>query len=586
MKYLPLTLTSIAALGLLALFPGSLLAASNTWDGGGGDGNWSTAGNWTGDTNIPGVADSGATTTNTDTATFIQPLGTSPVVIDLGGRNLQNITFDTNTSVAFVIGTVGGTNPLFLTNGGAITNKTSSSTSNAQTINAPIVIEGNAGSYTFDQQDGGTGASITFNGAISGVSTAGNTTTLTLTGNNNGVSVINGKISNGGSGGKLAISSTGAATSWRLNGTNDYTGGTTITGGGILVGNNSALGTGVVTFNGANAGTLGVTGATAITLGNNISLQHSGGSGSGNISSASSTAALILGGTITNVGGGTRVVTLSNTNGTTLSGNILLSDNTTAGTLNFQPGTASTTTATISGVISNGAAASGAVTKSAAGTLVLTGSNTYTGVTTITAGTLLVNGDNTAATGTTTVSAGTLGGNGIIGGNVTIADATTAILAPGTQADSTTTLTLNNKNLTFSGASSQLKLDITGTSAGSFDKITGINTLAQFGAITFTLSGTYGTTSWDVLDFTALFASSHFSTISLEGTYVGNLTRGGGVSNTWTGNVSGQTWTYEETTGVLSVVPEPSTWALLAFSLTTVMVLRRRRSASFGRYLE
>ena len=30
-------------------------------------------------------------------------------------------------------------------------------------------------------------------------------------------------------------------------------------------------------------------------------------------------------------------------------------------------------------------------------------------------------------------------------------------------------------------------------------------------------------------------------------------------------------------TGVLTVVPEPSTWALLAFSLTTVMVLRRRR---------
>jgi hypothetical protein len=35
------------------------------------------------------------------------------------------------------------------------------------------------------------------------------------------------------------------------------------------------------------------------------------------------------------------------------------------------------------------------------------------------------------------------------------------------------------------------------------------------------------------------------------------------------------------TAGVLSftAIPEPSTWALLAFSLTTVMVLRRRRQS-------
>jgi len=36
--------------------------------------------------------------------------------------------------------------------------------------------------------------------------------------------------------------------------------------------------------------------------------------------------------------------------------------------------------------------------------------------------------------------------------------------------------------------------------------------------------------------------------------------------------------TFSEVTGNLNVVPEPATWALLAFSLTTVMVLRRRRN--------
>ncbi|GAT32186.1 fibronectin-binding autotransporter adhesin [Terrimicrobium sacchariphilum] len=571
MKYLLPLVPSIAVFGLLTLVPDSGRAASNTWDGGGANGNWSTPGNWVGDTNIPGVADNGVTTTNTDTATFFQPLGTSPIVIDAGGRNLQNITFDTNTNVAFVIGTVGGTNALLLTNGGAITNKTSTSTSNAQTINAPIVIQGNGGSYTFDQQDGGTGAAITFNGPISGVSTSGNTTTLTLTASNNGVSIINGKVSDGSGGGKLSISSTGNSGTWRLTGSNDYTGGTTISTGNILVGNNSALGTGTVTFSGANAGTLGVTGATAITLANNINLQHSGGSGSGNISSAASTAALTLSGTITNVGGGSRVVTLSNTNGTTLSGNILLSDNSNAGTLNFQP--AANTTATISGVISNGTAASGAITKSATGTLVLTGSNTYTGATTISAGTLLINGNNSSATGAVAVNTGgTLGGNGTIGGAVTVANSTTAILAPGTLLDSTETLTLNNKDLTFSGVDSQLKIDITGTSAGSFDRIVGVNSLTANGDITFTLSGTYGTASWDVLDFTS--KTGNFDTITLAGSYSGSLLRSG---DTWTGTVGGQAWTFEQTTGVLSVVPEPTTWALLAASATFLVVTARRR---------
>ena len=43
---------------------------------------------------------------------------------------------------------------------------------------------------------------------------------------------------------------------------------------------------------------------------------------------------------------------------------------------------------------------------------------------------------------------------------------------------------------------------------------------------------------------------------------------------------SGYSWdtTALYTTGIITVVPEPATWALLTFSLTTVMVLRRRRA--------
>src|SRR6185295_11138637 len=69
----------------------------------------------------------------------------------------------------------------------------------------------------------------------------------------------------------------------------------------------------------------------------------------------------------------------------------------------------------------------GAVSKQAAGKLMLAGTNTYTGVTTVGAGTLIVNG--VIGASTVAVTNGTLGGNGLIQGPVTIQSA--GILAPG-----------------------------------------------------------------------------------------------------------------------------------------------------------
>lgn len=75
---------------------------------------------------------------------------------------------------------------------------------------------------------------------------------------------------------------------------------------------------------------------------------------------------------------------------------------------------------TISGIISGD---SGNLVKIGDGILTLTGDNTWTGTTSVDEGVLLVNGNQAAATGDVTVKAGaTLGGNGIIGGAVNVAD--------------------------------------------------------------------------------------------------------------------------------------------------------------------
>lgn len=232
---------------------------------------------------------------------------------------------------------------------------------------------------------------------------------------------------------------------------------------------------------------------------------------------------------------------------------------------------ANTNDNTISGNISNGTSPNLRITKSNAGTWILSGTNSYTGVTNVTAGTLLINGDSSSATGAVTVSSGaTLGGIGTIGGDVTVNSG--GILAPGTTADSTSVLTLNNRNLSLGGVDSKLNLNIEGTSAGSFDRVVGINSLTVNGDITITLVNTYSTASWDLLDFTS--KSGNFDSVTLAGSYSGTLTLSGEV---WSGTVGGQHWTFSQTSGVLSVVPEPRTTLLLAGALVVFVVFGRRR---------
>jgi autotransporter-associated beta strand protein len=103
---------------------------------------------------------------------------------------------------------------------------------------------------------------------------------------------------------------------------------------------------------------------------------------------------------------------------------------------------------TFSGVIQG----TGGVNKTGAGTLTLSGDNSYSGGTTVSAGVLNVSNTTGAGTGTgpVNVNTGTLGGLGIIAGATTIGSGSDsgAFLAPAVGSNKQTTLTLQSA-LTF-----------------------------------------------------------------------------------------------------------------------------------------
>lgn len=131
---------------------------------------------------------------------------------------------------------------------------------------------------------------------------------------------------------------------------------------------------------------------------------------------------------------------------------------------------------------SSGISGTGSLTQKGTGTLVLAGSNPYTGTTTVSAGTLLVNGS--LGTNTVTVAnAATLGGTGSIGGAVTVQNGGT--LAIGATVG---TLTMS-KTLTLSATSTNfMKLNKTGT-ALSNDSIAGLSAITFNGRLNVTASG-------------------------------------------------------------------------------------------------
>ncbi|MGB7840698.1 MAG: autotransporter-associated beta strand repeat-containing protein, partial [Terrimicrobiaceae bacterium] len=310
--------------------------------------NWTTGANWAG----------GLAPVSTGTATFNAPTPFSPTINTAVATG--SLLFTGTASQNF-----SGGNTLTLNGVGGV--GINNQVNYAPTFANPITL---GASQTW-QAANAAGGGMTFNGTINlGANT------LILGPQNVANSIrINRVIAGTG-----ALNKTGVG-SVVLTGANTFSGGTTVTAGTLQVG--SATTTGSVSGNIANAG--------AVVF---------------NRSNAHTYAGLISGtGSVTQAGAGTLTLTGANTytGGTTIN---------TGSTL--QIGGGSTTGSITGDVVDNGTlifnrsnaltfggniSGSGAVTKIAAGTLTLSGDNSYTGVTTINAGTLVVS--SSAALGST-----------------------------------------------------------------------------------------------------------------------------------------------------------------------------------------
>ncbi|ENR80959.1 autotransporter-associated beta strand [Brucella abortus 67/93] len=226
--------------------------------------------------------------------------------------------------------------------------------------------------------------------------------------------------------GRLTKNGSGTLT---LTADNTYTGGTVFAGGVVSVDKEVRLGGGDLTFNG---GTLQVTGTGWTSTSRAVSLQAGG--GTFDIEDAANNFAVTQGvagaGGLTKSGSGTLTLSGANsyTGATTVSAGTLVvaNDNTGGGTTTvdvgagLQIGTGGVSGSLAGDIVNNGTlvvdrsnafdlanviSGTGSLTKNGAGTLTLSGVNSYTGATTVSAGTLVVANDNTGG-GTTTVDVG------------------------------------------------------------------------------------------------------------------------------------------------------------------------------------
>jgi len=595
--------------------------------------------------NATGLGTSAITVNNGGTLAINPGTAASTVANDISGAGLitaQDPAAASGNTLSLSGNYSGFTGTLNILAGGsnngkvALTNATQanvlSSSATVQVRSGATLYLSNALSYGFSTQLYGTGNSENLGALrIDGATLTGGVTLFANSniGTNTGTGTISGTI--GESGGSFGFTKVGAGT-LSLSQANTYTGGTTLSAGTLLFGNNSAFGTGTLTLNG---GTLKAGSASNWALANNISVGGSttidmagknvdfngnlSGSAALSIAHSGSTASTLTfkgdnsgySGTVTvsNAGNG-NAVAFTSANAGSASAAWVFNDTagdrvrigiTGGGTINFgsmagagqiqndvllttstiSVGALNTST-TFSGSMKNNSTGILALTKVGTGVLTLSGTaSTYSGGTTITAGKLNVANASGSGTGsgTVTVSGGTaatLGGTGIITGAGTVSNGSR--LAPGTVTSSSNfgsagTLTLSSTSgLTLTSAN--LDFDLSTTAGGTNDKITlsGLNAPLSFSTLNFSFSGT------------TLDTTTAYTLVATNGT--GALTAGtlGAITTDFsavTGGAYAATYSFTTGTGLqvsFTAVPEPNGFALAVVGLLGVMMVIRRRN--------
>lgn len=436
-----------------------------------------------------------------------------------------------------------GFGSLSLGSGSSLTLQGVATANNANRVNLSGGTSSSGGSITL----AGTAAGPTGFVSSSGTSTLSSnivnnsSTSATMLGATSGNALIySGVLSNSSGSGHLQISGgqAGGEGITTLSNVSTYTGNTFLnaaTNGVLRIGVSNALPTGTTVNFGASAG--GGTASTGGALdlnGLNLSvgaLEKATVSGRGVANNTSTLATLTIGkASGSNTFNGV-IGTVSNTNLTTQSNNI-------------------------------------AVVKTGASSQTFTQANTYTGGTTINAGSLILTGAGTIGSGNLTMGGGTLNVSGITASTFTMAAGTTlsgngTINATGKTFEvagnlnpgaSPGTLTINGDLELASTAVSNF--EINGTTAGLFDSINGISSITFDGTLNL-ITGYTPALNDTVQLFSAASYSGTFSTIN-------GADLGGGLS-----------WSFDASTGSITVIPEPCTWAL--FSLGFGALLLRRK---------